>query len=262
MTENLRSPEDMRNLGERLSGLSDEDLLAAGRRCQFDVAAQAERFGGFMAARAIVVALGARLQIEFGVHDGQLDAFVEALGPRLRAEVAANMMAGLAPGKDAMDALLAAIDRSGVAPDPIELRSLAAGYAVSRSRSSSLSSSAQAAATRDQQTAMLERSAYRTGAVEGDRPSQLSVYESRRLDAVRADETRRAGDTARRAMHPLTSAAARGGGQEEKPEFVRSHLLGRDVPGVLSAYRAQGFSLAQRGDIDGWATLVLRRGGA
>jgi hypothetical protein len=132
MTENLRSPEDMRNLGERLSGLSDEDLLAAGRRCQFDVAAQAERFGGFMAARAIVVALGARLQIEFGVHDGQLDAFVEALGPRLRAEVAANMMAGLAPGKDAMDALLAAIDRSGVAPDPIELRSLAAGYAVSR----------------------------------------------------------------------------------------------------------------------------------
>jgi ribosomal protein L11 methyltransferase len=45
-------------------------------------------------------------------------------------------------------------------------------------------------------------------------------------------------------------------------ELVLSGLLGRDVPGVLSAYRAQGFSLARRGDIDGWATLVLKRGGA
>lgn len=45
-------------------------------------------------------------------------------------------------------------------------------------------------------------------------------------------------------------------------ELVLSGLLGRDVPGVLSAYRAQGFSLARRTDIDGWATLVLRRGGA
>ncbi len=45
-------------------------------------------------------------------------------------------------------------------------------------------------------------------------------------------------------------------------ELVLSGLLARDVAGVLSAYRAQGFSLAERGDIDGWATLVLRRGGA
>lgn len=45
-------------------------------------------------------------------------------------------------------------------------------------------------------------------------------------------------------------------------ELVLSGLLGRDVPGVLSAYRAHGFSLAKRTDIDGWATLVLRRGGA
>jgi len=132
MTENLRSPEDMSNLGERLSGLTDEDLLAAGRRCQFDVAGQAERFGGFIAAKAIVLALGARLQLEFGVHDGQLDAFVEALGPRLRADVANSMIEGEAPSKDAMDAILAAIDRSGVAPSPLELRGLAAGYAVSR----------------------------------------------------------------------------------------------------------------------------------
>ncbi len=45
-------------------------------------------------------------------------------------------------------------------------------------------------------------------------------------------------------------------------EFVLSGLLARDVPGVLSAYRAQGFSLAKRRDIDGWATLLLRSGGA
>ena len=44
-------------------------------------------------------------------------------------------------------------------------------------------------------------------------------------------------------------------------ELVLSGLLARDVAGVLAAYRAQGFALAQRRDIDGWATLVLRRGG-
>jgi ribosomal protein L11 methyltransferase len=44
-------------------------------------------------------------------------------------------------------------------------------------------------------------------------------------------------------------------------DIVLSGLLGRDVPGVLTAWRAQGFSLAQRRDIDGWATLLLRRGG-
>ncbi len=45
-------------------------------------------------------------------------------------------------------------------------------------------------------------------------------------------------------------------------ELVLSGLLGRDVPGVLAAYRAQRFFLAERRDIDGWATLLLRRGGA
>ncbi|PPD45138.1 MAG: 50S ribosomal protein L11 methyltransferase [Methylocystis sp.] len=60
-----------------------------------------------------------------------------------------------------------------------------------------------------------------------------------------------------RLLAPSIAAAAAPGA-----ELVLSGLLGRDVPGVLSAYRAQGFSLAQRGDIDGWATLVLRRGGA
>ncbi|MFM8860238.1 MAG: 50S ribosomal protein L11 methyltransferase, partial [Methylocystis sp.] len=45
-------------------------------------------------------------------------------------------------------------------------------------------------------------------------------------------------------------------------ELVLSGLLSRDVPGVLAAYRAQNFFLAQRGDIDGWATLQLSRSGA
>ena len=45
-------------------------------------------------------------------------------------------------------------------------------------------------------------------------------------------------------------------------DLVLSGLLSGDVPGVLSAYRAQGFALAQRRDIEGWATLRLRRGGA
>jgi ribosomal protein L11 methyltransferase len=44
-------------------------------------------------------------------------------------------------------------------------------------------------------------------------------------------------------------------------ELVLSGLLGRDVPGVLAAYRAQGYALRERRDIEGWATLTLKRGG-
>lgn len=44
--------------------------------------------------------------------------------------------------------------------------------------------------------------------------------------------------------------------------LILSGLLVRDVPGVLSAYAAQEFMLASRRLIDGWVTLVLRRGGA
>ena len=42
-------------------------------------------------------------------------------------------------------------------------------------------------------------------------------------------------------------------------ELILSGLLARDVAGVLTAYRAQGFRLRRRRDIDGWATLVLSR---
>ena len=43
-------------------------------------------------------------------------------------------------------------------------------------------------------------------------------------------------------------------------EIILSGLLGCDVAGVVSAYRDQGLALAWRLDIDGWATLVMRRG--
>lgn len=45
-------------------------------------------------------------------------------------------------------------------------------------------------------------------------------------------------------------------------DLVLSGLLARDVAGVLSAYAAQGFALARRTDREGWATLMLKRGGA
>nr|USU30236.1 50S ribosomal protein L11 methyltransferase [Methylobacterium sp. OTU13CASTA1] len=44
--------------------------------------------------------------------------------------------------------------------------------------------------------------------------------------------------------------------------LILSGLIERDVPGVLSTYRHRGFHLARRGLIEGWATLVLKRGGA
>jgi ribosomal protein L11 methyltransferase len=45
-------------------------------------------------------------------------------------------------------------------------------------------------------------------------------------------------------------------------EAILSGLLGPDVPGVLSAWRAQGLFLVARIDLEGWASLLLRRGGA
>jgi ribosomal protein L11 methyltransferase len=44
--------------------------------------------------------------------------------------------------------------------------------------------------------------------------------------------------------------------------LILSGLLGPDVPGVLSAYRAQGWHLSRRYDLEGWAALVLKRRGA
>ncbi len=43
--------------------------------------------------------------------------------------------------------------------------------------------------------------------------------------------------------------------------LILSGLLARDVPGVVSAYRAQGFALAQRIDLEGWAALHMQRRG-
>jgi ribosomal protein L11 methyltransferase len=44
--------------------------------------------------------------------------------------------------------------------------------------------------------------------------------------------------------------------------LILSGLIARDVPGVLSAYVAAGWRLGRRYECDGWATLVLARGGA
>ncbi len=42
-------------------------------------------------------------------------------------------------------------------------------------------------------------------------------------------------------------------------EIILSGLLAGDVPGIVSAYRAQGFDLTRRRDLEGWATLMMRR---
>ncbi len=42
-------------------------------------------------------------------------------------------------------------------------------------------------------------------------------------------------------------------------DVILSGLIAGDVPSIISAYRLQGFSLARRIDIEGWATLLMRR---
>ncbi|MET0746227.1 MAG: 50S ribosomal protein L11 methyltransferase [Microvirga sp.] len=44
--------------------------------------------------------------------------------------------------------------------------------------------------------------------------------------------------------------------------LILSGLLGGDVPGVLSAYAAQGWHLRRRYDLEGWVALVLTRHGS
>ncbi len=44
-------------------------------------------------------------------------------------------------------------------------------------------------------------------------------------------------------------------------ELILSGLLLRDVPGVLAKYRAFGFHLVAKLHLEGWASLILRRGG-
>ncbi len=44
--------------------------------------------------------------------------------------------------------------------------------------------------------------------------------------------------------------------------LILSGLLDRDVAGIVAAYRTQGLALRSRSSREGWATLVLARGGA
>ena len=57
-----------------------------------------------------------------------------------------------------------------------------------------------------------------------------------------------------RLLAPDLCAAMADGG-----EIILSGLLARDVNGVVSAYRAQGFKLARRISLEGWASLLMRR---
>ncbi|MCX8256363.1 MAG: 50S ribosomal protein L11 methyltransferase, partial [Beijerinckiaceae bacterium] len=57
-----------------------------------------------------------------------------------------------------------------------------------------------------------------------------------------------------RALAPSIRASVAPGG-----EIILSGLLAGDVPGVVSAYRAQGLVLVRRRMLEGWATLLFRR---
>ena len=58
----------------------------------------------------------------------------------------------------------------------------------------------------------------------------------------------------RRMSAPLSSLLAPGG------RLILSGLLAAHAPGVIAAYRRQGLRLQSRTILDGWVTLVMRRG--
>jgi ribosomal protein L11 methyltransferase len=57
-----------------------------------------------------------------------------------------------------------------------------------------------------------------------------------------------------RLLAPSLASVMSGGG-----EAIVSGLLLADVAGVLASWRAQGFDLVERIDLEGWASLRLRR---
>ncbi len=75
---------------------------------------------------------------------------------------------------------------------------------------------------------------------------------SRRFDTVFANILAK---PLKRLAPSLAGVVAEGG------VLILSGLIERDVPGVLSTYRHQGLHLVAKGTIEGWATLLLRRGG-
>jgi ribosomal protein L11 methyltransferase len=58
----------------------------------------------------------------------------------------------------------------------------------------------------------------------------------------------------RRMSAPMSSLLARGG------RLILSGLLPAHAPGVVAAYRRQGLRLQARLTLDGWVTLIMRRG--
>jgi ribosomal protein L11 methylase PrmA len=88
-------------------------------------------------------------------------------------------------------------------------------------------------------------------------PSRLPVdVVDGRFDAVVSIDAAYHFQTRERFFRGARAALAPGG------RIVLSGLLAPDVPGVLSSYAAQGFTLVRRIDLEGWASLRLRRGGA
>jgi ribosomal protein L11 methyltransferase len=90
------------------------------------------------------------------------------------------------------------------------------------------------------------------------RPVRAAGLRHARLRATRRYDLVFANILARplRLIAPEAARATAAGG-----ELILSGLLPGDLPGVLSAYRAQGFSLASKREIEGWLSLTLRRGG-
>jgi ribosomal protein L11 methyltransferase len=60
-----------------------------------------------------------------------------------------------------------------------------------------------------------------------------------------------------RALAPALACVA-----APRANVILSGLIARDAPGILSAYAAQGFFLVRRLELEGWTSLLLRRGGA
>lgn len=133
VVRDVRSLADLSSMAERMAGLEDAQLVAAGAACGLDVDANPGPFGQYLFMRGATLALGSRLQIEYGIHDGQLDAVLSKTPAATKAAIA-QFVTAAQPGD--MNAAVAVVRETlqaeGVDTSNTDLMAIFTDYAVVR----------------------------------------------------------------------------------------------------------------------------------
>jgi hypothetical protein len=125
-TRNTRSAADMTTMQFDETYL-EQTLRGPMNRCGVSDA-EAMRLGSYLAARALAVVLQSRLQVEFGLHEQQLDPLRTALTPTQQDSLVQMVTYNSAPPADVTNAVRSAVTRAGVSMSDAEAATAAAEF--------------------------------------------------------------------------------------------------------------------------------------